>query len=262
MSAELLTAEESVLQLWRHTDGVLEMRMNRPQARNALNQELRSALFDGYRRFESEDEWRVALLTATGSVFCAGGDLKEMAANALTIPGRHFSPELGINVTVTKPVITVINGPALAGGFLMAQNGDLCIAGESAAFGITEVKVGRGAPWAVPLFPMVPQRIMAELLMTGENLSAARAFDVGLVNRVVPDAELLPTALQMATTIARNAPLSVRAGKETIRLCLEYPREEAIERSFALWDEVYLSEDAQEGPAAFRDKRRPVWTGR
>lgn len=262
MSGELLSDAEAVLQLIRHAEGVLEIRLNRPHARNALSQELRDALFAAYERFEAEDEWNVALVTAAGTVFCAGGDLKEMAANSLTIPGRHFAPELGVNIEVTKPVITVVNGPALAGGFLMAQNGDICIAGESASFGITEPKVGRGAPWVVPLSPMVPQRVLAELLMTAEPISAARAYDVGLVNRVVPDDALFETAMSVALTIARNAPLSVRAGKATIRLCSEYTRSEAVERAYALWDTVYLSEDAQEGPAAFRDKRRPVWKGR
>ncbi|MEV4902160.1 enoyl-CoA hydratase-related protein [Citricoccus sp. NPDC055426] len=262
MSRDLLTSEDDELQLYRHPDGILEIRMNRPEARNALNQNLRDKLFAAYRKFESEDEWNVALLTAAGKVFCAGGDLKEMAENSLTIPGRDFAPWFGINIDVTKPLIAAVQGAALAGGFAMMLNADLVVASESARIGITEAKVGRGAPWSIPMAPQVPQRVMAEMLMTAEPISGARAYDVGLVNRVVPDDDLFDTALQLATTIARNAPLSVRAGKATVRLAHEYNREEAIERAFPLWDHVYLSDDAQEGPASFRAKRRPVWQGR
>lgn len=262
MTGELLSAEDAVVQLRRHPDGILEIRLNRPSARNALNRELRMALFDAFHRFEDEPEWNVALVTAAGSVFCAGGDLKEMAEGGLQIPGRDFVPQLGTNIDISKPVIAVVNGPALAGGFLIAQMCDLCVASHSSTFGISEAKWGRGAPWAVPLHWMIPQRIMLELLMTAEPISAQRAYDAGLLNRLVADEDLFDTALALAKTIARNAPLSVRAGKAMVRLCQDMSRSEADDRADELWAPVYLSEDAQEGPAAFRDKRPPAWKGR
>ncbi|MFE5703457.1 enoyl-CoA hydratase/isomerase family protein [Rhodococcus koreensis] len=261
-TAATLTTDVEVVQLLEHPDGILEIRMNRPKARNALNSALRQALFSAFRTFEADPTWNVAILTAEGSTFCAGGDLKEMAEGGLKVPGRDFVPQLGTNIEVTKPVISVVNGPALAGGFLIAQMCDLCIASESATFGISEAKWGRGAPWAVPLHWMIPQRVMLELLMTAEPVGAERAKEFGLVNAVVPDEDLFDTAMTLARKIARNAPLSVRAAKHMVRLCMELPRSQAENAADELYETVYLSEDAQEGPAAFKAKRDPVWKGK
>jgi enoyl-CoA hydratase/carnithine racemase len=134
---------------------------------------------------------------------------------------------------------------------------DLCVAADHARFAITEVKVGRGAPWAAPLPWLVAPRVAMELLVTGDPISAARAFDVGLVNRVVPLSQLHDATQELAETIAANAPLSVAAAKRTVYLGMNAPFEEAD----ALWEPVYLSADAQEGPRAFAEKRRPQWQG-
>jgi enoyl-CoA hydratase/carnithine racemase len=237
--------------------------INRPEARNALNKAVRDGLFAGVRRFNDNDGAKVLVLTGAGDkAFCAGGDLKEMASDSLTVPPPDFLPQLGRNIQVDKPTIAAVNGIAYAGGFLLAQSCDLCVAVDTARFAITEVKVGRGAPWAAPLPWMIPPRIAMQILLTGDPIDAARAREIGLVNEVVPAAELAEATQRLAERIAANAPLSVRAVKKTVRLVAEYPLADAYTEADRIWEPVYLSEDAQEGPAAFRDKRTPAWKGR
>jgi enoyl-CoA hydratase/carnithine racemase len=244
-------------------DGIAWLTINRPEARNALSKAVRDGLWDGVRAFNAADDARVLVLTGAGDkAFCAGGDLKEMADTGLTVPPLDLMPQFGRNIEVPKPTIAAVNGVALAGGFLLAQMCDLVIAAASARFGITEVKVGRGAPWAAPLPWLIPPRAAMELLLTGDLIDAARAERFGLVNRVVPDADLTEVVRDMATRIAANAPLSVLAGKKTVGLIAEHPLAAAYDEAERIWEPVYLSEDAQEGPAAFRDKRPPQWKGR
>jgi len=201
----------------------------------------------------------VLVLTGSGDVaFCAGADLKEMAAMRLEVPPPDYVPIFGRNVEVAKPTIAAVNGVAYAGGFLLAQMCDLCVAAEHARFAITEARVGRGAPWAAPLPWLVPPRVAMELLVTGEPITAARAHEVGLVNRVVPMAALRDSVQALGETIAANAPLSVAAAKRTVYLAMAAPYEAAD----ALWEPVYVSEDAQEGPRAFAERRAPRWQGR
>jgi enoyl-CoA hydratase/carnithine racemase len=243
--------------------GVAWLTIDRPEARNALSAAVREGLFAGVRRFEADDSARVLVLTGAGDrAFCAGGDLKEMADTALTVPPPDFLPQFGRNVEVTKPTIAAVNGVAYAGGFLLAQNCDLVVAASTATFAVTEVKVGRGSPWAAPLSWLIPPRIAMEILLTGDPLTAERAYEVGLVNRVVAPEELAATAQQLAERIAANAPLSVAAAKRTAYLSRDSSMTEAWAEAERIWEPVYRSSDAQEGPAAFRDKRPPVWTGR
>ena len=244
-------------------DGVAWLTINRPEARNALSEAVRAGLFAGVRRFNADDTAAVLVLTGAGDrAFCAGGDLKEMAGAALEVPPPDFLPIFGRNIEVAKPTIAAVNGVAYAGGFMLAQQCDLCVAAESARFAITEAKVGRGSPWAVPLPWLVPPRAAMEILLTGDPFSAQRAYELGLVNRVVPAADLVTATQELAERIAANAPLSVRAAKRTVYLAAEHPLREAYAEADRIWEPVYRSADAQEGPAAFRDKRRPVWTGR
>jgi enoyl-CoA hydratase/carnithine racemase len=244
-------------------NGVAWLTIDRPEARNALSKPVREGLFSGVRRFNDDESAKVLVLTGAGDrAFCAGGDLKEMADTALTVPPVDFVPQFGRNIAVDKPTIAAVNGVAYAGGFMLAQNCDLVIAAESARFAVTEVKVGRGSPWAAPLSWLVGPRIALEILLTGDPLTAARAYEVGLVNRVVPDAGLRAEAQALAERIAANAPLSVRAAKKTAYLSARMGIAEAFAEAERIWAPVYLSDDAQEGPAAFRDKRPPAWTGR
>lgn len=236
--------------------------INRPEARNALNREAREGLFAGFRRFEDDPAARVLVLTGAGDrAFCAGGDLKEMAEEGLQVPPPGFLPQPGRNLQLSKPVIAAVNGVAYAGGFLLAQNCDLCVAADTAKFAITEAKVGRGAPWAVPLPWLIPPRVAMELLLTGDPIDAARAHQLGLVNEVVPLPALRGAARALAERIAANAPLSVAAAKRTVRLIAELPLSAAYDEAERIWEPVYLSQDAQEGPAAFRERRAPVWRG-
>ena len=244
-------------------DGVALITINRPERRNSLGKEVREGLFAAWERFERDPALQVAILTGAGDkAFCAGGDLKEMAETVLEVPPLDMFPILGQSIEVTKPTIAAVNGVAFAGGWLMAQGCDLCVAGHNAQFAVTEAKVGRGSPWAVPLITMIPQRIMMEVLMTGRALSAQRAYEVGLVNRVVEPDQLIPAALELAKEIAANAPLSVRAAKETVRLATEMGQSAALRAARHLWHPVYTSDDAKEGPRAFAEKRAPVWQGR
>ena len=243
-------------------DGVVWLVIDRPEARNAINRAVSDGLWAGFRRFEEDPGAAVLVLTGTGEAFCAGADLKEMAALGLTVPPRDLAPNLGQNIQVTKPVIAAVNGPAFGGGFLLAQMCDLCVAGTSARFAITEARWGRGAPWAAPLPWLVPPRVAMELLLTGEPIDAHRAHEVGLVNRVVPDPELRSEAGRLARRIAGNAPLSVRAAKAMVHATAGRDLKEAVEEGWRLFEPVYLSEDAQEGPRAFVERRPPVWKGR
>ncbi|MCV7205750.1 enoyl-CoA hydratase/isomerase family protein [Mycolicibacterium peregrinum] len=237
--------------------------INRPEARNSLNKAVRDGLFDGISRFNGDRHAKVLVLTGAGDkAFCAGGDLKEMSEEQLTVPPVDFVPQFGRNITVDKPTIAAVNGVAFAGGFLLAQTCDLCVASTTAKFAITEVKVGRGSPWAAPLPAMIPRRIAMELVLTGSPISAARAHEIGFVNRLTEPADLQAVTQELAEQIAANAPLSVAAGKQTATLTAQHPLSEAFELAEAIWEPVYLSQDAQEGMAAFKEKRSPVWKGR
>jgi enoyl-CoA hydratase len=237
--------------------------INRPDSRNAINTAVREGLAAAWQRFEADGSARVAILTGAGErAFCAGMDLKEASAMGLKVPPRGFIPILGDSIQVSKPTIAAVNGLAMAGGWLFAQMCDLCVAAEHATFAVTEARVGRGTPWAAPLIHMLPQRIMMELLLTGEPMSAARLYELGYVNLVVPRAELLARSLELAGRIAANAPLTVRACRALVYAATESGRSEALRAGDRLFEPVYLSEDAQEGPRAFAEKRPPLWRGR
>src|SRR6266581_1839707 len=170
---------------YRVEGGVAWLTISRPEARNALNAAVRAGLYAGVRRFNEDDAAKVLVLTGAGEkAFCAGGDLREMAETALTVPPPDFVPQFGRNIEVAKPTIAAVNGIAWAGGFLLAQCCDLCIAADTATFAISEVKVGRGAPWAAPLSWLIPPRIALQILLTGDPLTARRAYEIGLVNEV------------------------------------------------------------------------------
>ena len=246
---------------------VLVLRMNRPEARNALNGELIGALGAGLVEAEADPATRAVVLTGTGDrAFCAGMDLRSFAesggtpspedAAAMSVFGRFMSGDLAI------PVVGAANATAVAGGLELLLACDVVVASNEAKFGLPEVKRALfAAGGGVFLGTRIPLAVALEMTLTGDSIDAARAYDLGLVNRVVPPGQVLDEAVALAERIARNGPLALQATKELVRLALT-DAERAHEK-MAEWQlKVFASEDAKEGAAAFIEKRDPIWQGR
>ena len=243
-------------------DGIAVITINRPDQRNCLSREVREGLREAWARFERDPALRIAILTGSGDkAFCAGGDLKEMVESGMKVPPRDMFPLPYDSIELTKPTIAAVNGAAFAGGWMIAQACDLCVASTTAKFAITEVKVGRGSPWAAPLIHMIPQRIMMEIMLTGKPITAQRAYEIGLVNRLAEPGTTLDAAIALAREVLEGAPLSVKAARETVMLATEMGRSAALQAARAAHEHTYNSHDAQEGPRAFAEKRTPVWRG-
>lgn len=243
-------------------DGIAVITIDRPEQRNALTREVREGLRAAWERFERDDGLRIAILTGSGDkAFCAGGDLKEMVETGMAVPPRDMYALPYDTIELSKPTIAAVNGVAFAGGWMIAQACDLCVASTSAKFAITEVKVGRGSPWAAPLIHMIPQRIFMEIVLTGKPVTAQRAYEIGLVNRLAEPGAVLDAALELAREVLEGAPLSVKAARETVMLSTEMGRTAALAAARAAHEHTYNSHDAQEGPRAFAEKRKPVWRG-
>ncbi|MEU5840365.1 enoyl-CoA hydratase-related protein [Rhodococcus sp. NPDC047139] len=261
MSTELATDQAVLFE--SRDDGIAVITLNRPATRNCLSAEVREGLRAAWDRFERDPALRVGIVTGAGEkAFCAGGDLKAMVDSGMQVPPRDFIPVPYDNVHLSKPTIAAVNGAAFAGGWLIAQSCDLCVASTSATFAVTEVRVGRSSPWATPLIHMIPQRVMMEILLTGKPISARRAYEIGLVNRLAEPEDLMSEALGLAAEILDGAPLSVRVARETVMLATEMGRSAALEAARHASEVCYRSSDAQEGPRAFSEKRPPHWQGR
>lgn len=248
---------------YRVDSGIATLTIDDQLHRNALSRAIRTGLFDGLARAEADADVSVAILTGAGErAFCAGINLKEMAAEGTTVPPPNFMPIVRRTVPFSKVLIAAVNGVAFGGGFLLAQMADLVVAADHAQFGMPEAKAGRGAPWSVPLSEMIPRRVWLQLLITGDPIDAARAYQIGLVNEVVPAAELMSSARALAVRIRDNAPLTVRASLQMVGLAAEMGVTAAWDVADALFEKVYRSADALEGPAAFREGRQPNWQGR
>ena len=244
-------------------DGIAVITLNRPESRNCLARDVRDGLAAAWQRFERDQALRVAIVTGAGEkAFCAGGDLREMVETGMRVPPRDLFALPYDTVELSKPTIAAVNGVAFGGGWMLAQACDLCVASTSARFAVTEVKVGRSSPWASPLIHMIPQRIMMEVLLTGKPITAHRAYEVGLVNRLAGPDGLMAVAIELAHDILDGAPLSVRAARETVMLSTEMGRSAALKAARQASELCYNSDDAQEGPRAFAEKRPPQWTGR
>src|SRR5215213_1500607 len=235
--------------------------LNRPDQRNAINLAACEQIEQAFRDFDADPNLRVAILTGAGDkAFSAGRDLKEGAREeGVPLPPL---PLLGDTLHVSKPVIAAVNGVAIAGGWVFAQMCDLCIAADTAKFGITEPKVGRGVAWSPPMIHMLGSRIALELMLTGKTIDAQRAYEIGFVNRIVPRAGLIDAALAMAAQIIECAPLSVVAVRQVVRHTLNMGLEPALEVGRQVCAPLYVSEDAKEGARAFKEKRKPQWKGR
>ncbi len=235
--------------------------LNRPEQRNAIDRPMCAGLWRAFEAFDKDPALRVAILTGAGDkAFSAGRDLKEAAREeGMPLPPL---PILGDTLHVSKPVIAAVNGVAIAGGWVFAQMCDLCIAADTATFGITEPKVGRGVAWSPPMIHMLGSRIALELMLTGRTIDAKRAYEIGFVNKVVPRAELIDAALAMAGDIIDCAPLSVVAVRQVVRHTMNMGLDAALEVGRQVCAPLYVTEDAKEGARAFKEKRKPQWKGR
>jgi enoyl-CoA hydratase len=249
---------------------VLVVTMNRPEAKNALSAEMMAVMREAWDRVDADDDIRVAVLTGAGGAFCAGADLKAMTAQH---PGDSFAGG-GWDLTridallkgrrLTKPLVAAVEGPAIAGGTEILQATDIRVAGESARFGVSEARWGLfplGGS-AVRLVRQIPYTLAADVLLTGRHLTAREALDMGLIGHVVPDGEALPRAMELAGAIAANGPLAVRAILRTIRETEGMPEDDAFQLEAKLGMAVFASDDAKEGPRAFKEKRKPEFKGR
>jgi crotonobetainyl-CoA hydratase len=251
-------------------EGVLLVTLDRPPA-NAIDVATSRALHAAFRQLQDEDDLRVAVLTGSGErFFSAGWDLKAAAAGE-SLEADHGPGGFG-GLTelfdLTKPVIAAVNGMALGGGFELALAADLLVAAEHAELALTEVRVGMvaDAGGLLRLPQRVPPAVANELLLTGRRMGAAEAHRWGLVNRVVPAADLGAEALRLAREVCRSAPLAVAAVKEIIAATAGSSVEDGFRRmrrgDLPAYRAMLESEDAVEGPRAFAEKRPPRWQGR
>jgi len=245
--------------------------LNRPEARNALSSEMLVRMEEAWVTIDQDPEIRVAIVTGAAGHFCAGADLKAMAAGH---PDDEWTPRFAADPDLhwrallrhfqpAKPLIAAVEGYAVAGGTEILQAMDLRVAGESAIFGVAEVQRG--------LFPLggstvrlrrqIPYTVAAELLLTGRQMTATEAKEVGLIGHVVPDGQALTKARELADRIAANGPLAVQAVLQSLREGKNLTEDEALARELELGWPVFASNDAKEGPRAFSEKRDPNYTG-
>ena len=245
------------------SNGICTITINRPEARNAMTLAAAKAIAAALDELDSRDDLRIGILTGAGGNFCAGMDLKGfLRGERPSLPDRGFG---GLTrKPPRKPLIAAVEGYALAGGFELVLACDLVVASESAQFGIPEVKRGLAAAAGglVRLPRQLPYRIALELALTGDMFPAKRAYEYGLINRLVPPGEALAAAKKLALTISANGPLSVAASKRVIIESQDWSSGEVWDKQASLTEHVFTSADAREGSAAFAEKRKPVWQGR
>jgi enoyl-CoA hydratase len=255
---------------------VLTITLNRPDKRNAFNPEMLCRLCDAWDLLDSDDELRVGILTGAGGTFSAGADLDRLvgALSSGQPAEDEFEERIRQDFTliykgflkdhyVKKPIIAAVEGYCYAGGMEILQAFDIRVAAEGAQLAISEVQRG--------LFPMggssvrlprqIPYTVAMEMLLTGDPISAQRAYEVGLVGHLVPDGQALARARQLADRLAANGPLAVRNIKASVLETLEMREPEAFQRELELGMEVMASNDSKEGPRAFLEKRKPNFTG-
>jgi enoyl-CoA hydratase len=238
--------------------------LERPEARNALDMRAAQQLDEVVTQVEEDSGVRVVLLAAEGPVFCAGADLKALASGE---PEAFIADRGWGGLTRRqriKPVIAVVEGPALAGGLELVLACDLVVAGRRASFGAPEVRWGlvAAAGGAIRLPHRIAPNLASEMLLTAEPMDASRAYDLGLVNRLVEGGEALETARALGLQIAANAPLGVSATMRIIAATLAEGEDAAWPLATELLEDLRRSDDCAEGLRAFAEHRRPHWEGR
>jgi enoyl-CoA hydratase len=265
---ESMSAEADQTVLFSVADGVATVILNRPERRNALSMAANRRLFRLWSDIDADVSIRAVILTSADcGTFCAGMDLQE-AAEMRRSTGRDIldlldDPFYERMRQVRVPIIAAMTGHFTAAGMVLAANADLRIGLAGTSGGITEARVGRGTPWAAPMTAMLPLAVLMELVATADMLPVERLYALGYLNAVeaTPDA-VRERAAAYARAIAANAPLSVAAGKAGLLASVELGAQAGLARSKDLHRAVYGSQDAQEGPRAFSEKRAPVWQGR
>ncbi len=238
---------------------VLIITLNRPDARNAINQEMAQAVAAAVDRLDEDQNLAVGILAGNEKAFSSGMDLKAfLRGESPMIEGRGLA---GITETPPKkPLIAAVDGFALAGGCELALACDMIVASKSASFGVPEVKRGliAGGGGVVNLPRRIPRGLAMEIILTGDPVTATRAYEMGLVNRLT-DGPAVGEALKLAKVIAGNAPLAVQVSKQVVLQSQDWGLDELYPRQNELIGPVIMSKDAQEGAAAFAQKRQPVW---
>jgi enoyl-CoA hydratase/carnithine racemase len=239
---------------------------NRPAQANAIDPDVTRAMNDLVATFEQDDQLRVGVVTgAGGRAFCAGADLKAIAAGRLgeIVDVEPYGFAGLIRGNRHKPLVAAVEGAALAGGFEVAIACDLIVAGDTARFGLPEVRRGiiAGAGGLQRLPRLIPPLRALELILTGRDLGVAEAGELGLVNEIVPAGTALRRALELAEAIAANAPVAVCESRAVARKAIEATEADAWQRVDEAWRRVLATADAQEGPRAFAERRNPVWRG-
>jgi enoyl-CoA hydratase/carnithine racemase len=255
-------------------EGIALLTMNRAETRNPLDPEMQDALLDMLSTLDAGQEVRVAILTGAGTAFCAGGNVRRMGEAASGPKERTPAQSRGyyrwgiqriprLLEQLEMPVIAAVNGPAIGAGCDLACMCDLRIAGESARFAESFVKLGiipgDGGAWLLPR--VVGFARAAEMALTGDTLSAQEALAAGLVSRVVPDAELIPTARALAARIAANPPQAVRMTRRLLREAWNNRLDTVLEMSSAMQAVAHTTDDHREALAAMREKRKPTYKG-
>jgi enoyl-CoA hydratase/carnithine racemase len=254
--------------LYRVESGIARVTLNRPERRNALSVAAAERLYQIWGEIDADDSVRVVVLSSADcGTFCAGMDLKEAAeikrernCDILDVLTDPFYERMR---SVKKPIIAAMTGHFTAGGMMLSLNSDLRVGLAGTKGGITEAKLGRGSPWAVPLLWMLPQPTLMEMTLTGELVDIERLHALGFVNFVEPTPDAVRArAEQLAARIRDNAPLTVQAGKASLLAGMSLGCERGFAHAKEIYKPVYSSEDAQEGPRAFAEKRAPRWLGR
>ncbi len=246
-------------------EAVALVRLNRPEQLNALNGALRRKLAEQFTALTADDSVRVIVLTGNDKAFAAGADLKEMASLTAVDHLRRRTHLLWRAITQChKPIIAAINGYALGGGMELAMHCDIIIAGESAQLGQPEIRVGimPGAGGTQRLTRVAGKFKTMKMVLTGKPVTAREAYEMGVVAEVVPDAEVLDTALKMANTICNMPPHSVTLIKEAVIAGQDAALETALLLERRAFEVLFSTEDAKEGMKAFVEKRRPSYKGR
>ena len=243
-------------------DGVAVITINRPEARNAVNEAVARAVAAAIDELDPRSDVSAFVLTGAGGTFSAGMDLKGFARGEnSTAGGRGFG---GITERPpAKPAVAAVEGYALAGGFELALACDIIVASENATFGLPEVRRGlvAGAGGLLRLPRRIPYHLAMEIALTGDRFPASRLHAAGLISRLVTPGQALANARPLAVQIGRNAPLALAASKRIVVESADWPQAEAFQRQAEIAGPVFFSADAIEGAVAFAEKRPPVWRG-